>query len=57
MWAEPNFIGQSELDSIFNNNPNYIPKANEVQSEIKSQYTTIREEISIFQTLIVSYWI
>ena len=42
-----NVIQQSELDSIFNSDPNYIPKPNEIQSEVKAIYTTIRDNIRI----------
>ena len=42
-----NVIQYSDLNSIFNNDPNYVPKPNDIQSEVKAIYTTIRESIYI----------
>ena len=40
-------IKQKEIDRIFNNDPKYVPKPNEIQSEVKAIYTTIRDNIRI----------
>ena len=46
-----NILKPSEIESIFISDPRYVPKPNEIQSEVKAIYTTIRENIGILSDI------